>query len=192
MIMASGKKRKLPDPVRFDPFEFETYGEFEIAVDPLVEMVAREMRQRLSREVQKLPRPVLIHFLLCKFHPSASPASRLRRVLLQEKVLYLLPRTPHGRCDLPELIEIGRRVLQGSTQWAAAGEIAEENATSNASARHALRKRIYDLYLRHAAVYQRLAQAPDTEADVDEIIKEVLTLDLLPEVFADIKAGALC
>jgi hypothetical protein len=190
MIMASGKKPKPLAPVRFDPFEFET--EFEIAVDPLVEMVAREMRQRLSREVLKLPRPVLIHFLLCKFHPSASPASRLRRVLLQEKVLYLLPRTPHGRCDLPELIEIGRRVLQGSTQWAAAGEIAEENATSNASARHALRKRIYDPYLRHAAVYERIAQAPDMEADVDEIIKEVLTLDLLPEVFADIKAGALC
>ena len=190
--MASGKKRRLPDPVRFDPFEFEIYGELEIAVDPLVEMVAREMRQRLSREVQKLPRPVLIHFLLCKFHPSASPASRLRRVLLREEVRYLLPRIPRGRCDLPELIEIGRRVLQGSTQWAAAGEIAEENATSNASARHALRKRIYDLYLRHAAVYERIAQAPDMEADVYEIIKEVLTLDLLPEVFADIKAGALC
>jgi len=190
--MASGKKPKPPDPVRFDPTLIETYGELDIDVDPLVEMVAREMRQRLSREVQKLPRTLLNHFLLCKFHPSASPASRLRRVLLREEVRYLLPRIPRGRCDLPELIEIGRRVLQGSTRWAAAGEIVDEDANSNASVRHALRKRIYDLYCQHAAVYQRMAQAPDTEAEVDEILKEVLTLDLLPEVFADIKAGALC
>jgi hypothetical protein len=73
--------------------------------------------------------------------------------------------------DLPHLVEIGRRVLQGMKPWAAAGEIAERIG-GDARARKNNRRRLYDRFRTDAGIYRRIAQAPDTDAGIWEICCE--------------------
>jgi hypothetical protein len=121
----------------------------------------REMVRRLA---PPLPRPIMHHISL-----------QLSRDLQLHRDLQLsAPRAPRGSHDLPLLIEIAQRNLQGINPWAAAGEIAERNG-GDARVRHANRKRLYDHYRKDVALYLRIAQASDVEACILEILAEALT-----------------
>jgi hypothetical protein len=114
-------------------------------------------REFVRRLAPPLPLPLRRHLLLQESRDSQSP-------------------DPRGRDYLMDLIEIGRRVLQGSNPWAAAGEIAEQDNSSNSHLRHAKHKKLYKDYRKEAAIYLRIAQAPDVNTCILEILREALII----------------
>ena len=150
------RKRKAPDP-KVD----EADREFDRLVAHTRELPARTppappQEPRLREAWQQLPRPLERHILLQVSRYAPSP----------------LLRTPRGYDDLPHLIDIARRVLQGIKPRIAVTEIANRIG-GDSRQRQANWKRLREAYRKDAPIWRRIAQAPNMEAGIDEILEEV-------------------
>jgi hypothetical protein len=84
----------------------------------------------------------------------------------------LLGRPTRGRADLPHLVEIGRLVsTEQITDWAAAGKVADQIGGSPRE-RHSCRKQLHKQFKAGAAIYLRIARAPDMVNCIKEILRE--------------------
>ena len=129
---------------------------------------SKEVRQPSSR--QKRRDAKLTREFIRMAYQWLLPYPLVQHILLKVSRDSQLP-DPRGCHDLPDLIAIGRLVLQNISPWAAAGEIAKAS-NSNPRVYPANQKRLYKYYLKDAAIYLRLAQAPDFDACFWQIFHE--------------------
>jgi hypothetical protein len=105
--------------------------------------------------------------------PDPLPPDLVRHIELQASRDLGLSPPPGIRHDLPHLIAIARLVANGGRDRAAAETIAEQIG-GNPRVRANNKKQLYERFRKGRTIYLRIAQSPDVEAGIMEILHEAV------------------